>query len=217
MDKESRKAVKSNVEKMIAGEIYCQDEELLRIRLDTRDLLYEFNHIHPRKMTERKALIKEMFKQTGEDLFVEQPFHCDYGINITVGENFLANNNCTMLDVAPITIGDDVLIAPNVGIYTAGHALDPEMRRDHKLEFGAPIVIGNNVWLGANSTILPGVTIGDHVVIGAGSVVTKDIPANSLAAGNPCRIIRKFNERDREYYFKELKYPREYRKAAGLK
>lgn len=201
--------MKSNFDKMVAGEVYCQDAELLAIRLATRDLLYEFNQLHPRKMTERKELIKKMFKQTGSDLFIEQPFHCDYGINITVGENFLANNNCTLLDVAPITIGDDVLIAPNVGIYTAGHALDPVLRRKHKAEFGAPVVVGNNVWIGANSSILPGVTLGDNVVIGAGSVVSKDIPANSLAVGNPCKIIREFNERDRVYYFKDLKYPAE--------
>lgn len=201
---------KSNFKKMCQGEIYSQDEELLTIRLKTRDLLYEFNQIHPRKMEQRKALIKKMFKQTGEDLFVEQPFHCDYGVNITVGENFLANNNCTLLDVAPITIGDDVLIAPNVGVYTAGHALDPYLRRELKAEFGASVVIGDNCWVGANSTILPGVTIGNDVVIGAGSVVTQDIPEGVLAYGNPCRVIRKFNQRDREYYFKDKKYPAKY-------
>ncbi|OTO77340.1 MULTISPECIES: sugar O-acetyltransferase [unclassified Enterococcus] len=136
---------------------------------------------------------------------MEQPFHCDYGVNITVGENFLANNNCTLSDVAPITIGNDVLIAPNVGIYTGGHALDPVLRRQHRAEFDVPVVVGDNVWIGANSSILPGVTIGDNVVVGAGSVVSKDIPANSLAVGNPCKVIREFNERDRVYYFKELK------------
>lgn len=200
----------SNFEKMIAGEVYCQDEELLQIRLNTRDLLYEFNHIHPRKMEERKRLIKKMFKKTGVNLFVEQPFHCDYGLNITVGENFLANNNCTLLDVGPITLGDDVLIGPNVGIYTAGHALDPELRRVHRAEFGASVVVGDNVWIGANTSVLPGVTIGNNVVIGAGSVVNKDIEDNSLAVGNPCKVIRKFNEKDKEYYFKGLKYPPNY-------
>lgn len=202
--------MKSNVEKMIAGEVYRQDEELLQLRLVTRDLLYEFNHIHPRKLSERQQLIKKMFKQTGDKLFVEQPFHCDYGINITVGENFLANNNCTLLDVAPITIGKDVLLAPNVGIYTAGHALDPVIRQEYQAEFGAPVTIGDNVWIGANTSILSGVTIGDHVVIGAGSVVTKDIPANSLAVGNPCHVVRTFNKKDRTYYFKKLRYPSEY-------
>lgn len=202
--------MKSNVEKMIAGEVYRQDEELLQLRLVTRDLLYEFNHIHPRKLSERQQLIKKMFKQTGDELFVEQPFHCDYGINITVGENFLANNNCTLLDVAPITIGKDVLLAPNVGIYTAGHALDPVLRQKYQAEFGAPVTIGDNVWIGANTSVLPGVTIGDHAVIGAGSVVTKDIPANSLAVGNPCRVVRTFDQQDRIYYFKELRYPAEY-------
>lgn len=202
--------MKGNFEKMVAGEIYQQDEELLAIRLDLRDLLFEFNHTQPRDLAKRTALIKRMFKKTGEHVFLEQPFHADYGCNISVGENFFANNNCTLLDVAEIIIGDDCLLAPNVGIYTAGHALDPYLRREHKAEYGAPVVIGDNVWIGANSSILPGVTIGDNAVIGAGSVVAKDIPANSLAVGNPCRVIREFDERDREFYFKDQRYTPEY-------
>lgn len=201
----------SNLAKMIAGDVYEQDEELLKVRLDMRDHLFAFNHTQPRKMAERKQLIKQIFGQTGEELFVEQPFHCDYGFNITVGENFLANANCILLDVCPITIGDDCLLAPNVGIYTAGHALDPELRRQHA-EYGAPVTIGNNVWIGAGSIVLPGVTIGDDVVIGAGSLVTKDIPAGVLAAGHPCKVIREFDERDKVYYFKDKKYPADYQK-----
>jgi maltose O-acetyltransferase len=207
--KKEKRMEKANFDKMIAGEVYQQDKELLAIRLKTRDLLYDFNHIHPSQMEERKEIIKAMFHNTGEEIFVEQPFHCDYGVNITVGENFLANNNCTMTDVAPITIGDDCLIGPNVGIYTAGHALDPIRRKVEKKEFGQPVVIGNNVWLGGNSTILPGVTIGDDVVIGAGSVVTKDIPNGVLAYGNPCKVIRKFTQHDHDYYYKNLQYPAE--------
>lgn len=199
----------SNLDKMIRGEVYEQDDELLAARLAMRDNLFDFNHTHPRKMAERKLLIKKIFGKTGEELFVEQPFHCDYGFNIEVGENFLANAHCTLLDVCPIVIGDDCLLAPNVGIYTAGHALDPELRRQHA-EFGAPVTIGNNVWIGAGSIVLPGVTIGNDVVIGAGSLVTKDIPDGVLALGHPCEIIRSFDERDKEYYFKNKKYPAKY-------
>lgn len=204
--------MKSEVEKMIAGEVYHQTEELLEIRFNTRDKLYEYNRCHPRDMKKRSQLLKEMFHSVKEKYFIELPFHCDYGFNITIGENFFANNNLTLLDVCPITIGDNVLIAPNVGIYTAGHTLDPQLRLETGGEYGQPVVIGNNCWIGANVTILPGVTIGDNVVIGAGSVVTKDISADKLALGNPCREIRSFGKRDREYYFKNLKMPQEYLK-----
>lgn len=202
--------MKSELEKMIAGEMYHQTPELLEVRFATRDLLYEYNRCHPRDMATRSRLIKEMFKHVGEKYFIELPFHVDYGFNVTIGENFFANNNLTLLDVCPITIGDDVLLAPNVGIYTAGHTLDPQLRKMTGGEFGQPVVIGNNVWVGANVSILPGVTIGDDTVIGAGSVVTKDVPAGVLAAGNPCRVIRKFDERDRETYYRDLAIPQAY-------
>lgn len=122
--------------------------------------------------------------------YLEPPFRCDYGANITLGKNFYANFNCVVLDVAPVVIGDNVLFAPNVQIYTAGHPLDVKSRVEEGIEFGTPITIGNNVWLGGGVIVCPGVTIGDNSVIGAGSVVTKDVPANVVAAGNPCRVIR---------------------------
>ncbi len=200
----------SQLEKMTAGEVYYQTAELLEVRLKTRDILYQYNRCHPRDMDHRAALIQKMFGSIAENFFIEIPFHCDQGFNIHIGKNFFANNNCTFLDVCPITIGEDVLFAPNVGIYTAGHAIDPMLRVETKAEYGAPIVIGNNVWVGANTTILPGVTIGDNVVIAAGSVVVKDIPKDHVALGNPCKVVRKVNERDREFYFREKRFPQEY-------
>lgn len=137
-------------------------------------------------------LLKKLLGKTGENLIVEPPFTCDYGYNIEVGENFYANVNLVILDGAKVRIGDNAFIAPNVGIYTAGHPLDAS-DRNKGLEYAYPITIGNNVWIGAGAIILPGVTIGNNVVIGAGSVVTKNIPAYSLAVGNPCRVIKRID------------------------
>jgi len=143
----------------------------------------------PSRIEERKQLLRELLGKTGKDFLIEQPFYCDYGYNINLGENFYSNVNCVILDGAPVTFGDNVFIAPNCGFYTAGHPLDVQ-QRNQGLEYAKPIHVGNNVWIGAHVSVLPGVTIGDNCVIGAGSVVTKDIPANSLAVGNPCRVIR---------------------------
>lgn len=134
-------------------------------------------------------LLKSFLGKTGNNLIIEPPFACDYGYNIEVGENFYANVNLVILDGAKVCIGDNAFIAPNVGIYTAGHPLDAE-QRNRGLEYARPVTIGHNVWIGAGVNILPGVTIGDNTVIGAGSVVTKDIPSNVLAVGNPCRVVK---------------------------
>ena len=136
---------------------------------------------------------------------MESPFYCDYGSNIEVGENFYANFNCTILDVAKVVIGKNVMFAPNVSIYTAGHPIHPDSRNSG-YEYGIGVTIGNNVWVGGNATINPGVHIGDNVVIGAGSVVTKDIEANSIAVGNPCKVLRKITEEDKKYYYKNLEF-----------
>lgn len=165
------------------------DEELLADRERAKEFLYDYNALRPSRTEEKKRLLKTFLGKTGENLIIEPPFACDYGYNIEVGEDFYANVNCVMLDGAKIRIGDHVFIAPNVGIYTAGHPLDVE-QRNKGLEYAYPVTIGNNVWIGAGVSILPGVTIGDNTVIGAGSVVSKDIPANVLAVGNPCRVIR---------------------------
>ena len=178
-------------EKAKAGLLYDAnyDEELIRERMVCADLTYELNRLRPSQTGERDALLRRLFGKTKGPLMVVSPFFCDYGYNIEVGENFFMNMNCVILDGAKVTFGDNVFVAPGCGFYTAGHPLDKE-RRNQGLEYAYPITIGNNVWIGAQVCVLPGVTIGDNSVIGAGSVVTKSIPANVLAAGNPCRIIR---------------------------
>ena len=149
----------------------------------------------PAAFTNRRtlAIIRTLFGSTKQEFLIEQPFYCDYGYNIHIGENFYCNVNCVILDAAPVTFGNNVFIAPNCGFYTAGHPFDVNLR-NQGLEYAKPITIGNNVWIGAQVCVLPGVTIGDNCVIGAGSVVTKNIPDNSLAVGNPCRVIRTLNE-----------------------
>jgi len=174
-------------------------------RMECKELIYEYNNLRPSERERKFELIKEILGQTGDYVNIEAPFHCDYGKNIEVGEEFFANYNFTVLDVAKVTIGDHAQIAPNVSIYTAGHPIHPDSRNSG-YEYGIPVTIGNNVWIGGNSVILPGVTIGDNVVIGAGSVVTKDIPDNMIAAGNPCKVIREITEADRDYYYKDKKF-----------
>lgn len=174
---------------MLAGEPYnAWDEELYALRIECRKTLQRLNNAIPDSAEWREA-IDQLIPQS-QGAYLEPPFRCDYGANITLGKNFYANFNCVVLDVAPVVIGDNVLFAPNVQIYTAGHPLDVKSRVEEGIEFGTPISIGNNVWLGGGVIVCPGVTIGDNSVIGAGSVVTKDVPANVVAAGNPCRVIR---------------------------
>jgi Acetyltransferase (isoleucine patch superfamily) len=197
-------------DRMMNGELYHQTPELLEMRMKARDLLFEYNRLNYRDLENRKRILKALFGQVGENYFIELPFHTDYGINVKIGNNFFANNGLTLLDSGLIEIGDDVLIAPNVGIYTAGHALDPELRLKTGAEYTAPVKIGNNVWIGAGVTVCPGVTIGDNSVIGAGAVVTKSIPSDSLAYGNPAHVVRQFDERDKKYYFKQRQVTQEY-------
>ena len=191
-------------ELMLMGELYKlnDDKELNEDFMRARRLTRLFNSMTEEQMEERKEIIKELFKSTGENVHVEQTFHCDYGCHISVGENFYANYDCIMVDVCEIIIGDNVLLAPRVGIYTAGHPIDAAVRNEG-LEFGKPVIIGDNVWIGGNAVINPGVTIGSGVVIGSGSVVTKDIPDHVVAVGNPCRVLRKINEEDKIYWEKE--------------
>ena len=184
-------------EKMLAGSLYQAFEpSLYEDRQHAKELLYRYNRLSPICIEERDKLIKELFGTTKKNIFVEQPFQCDYGYNIHVGENFYANVNCVILDGAPVTIGDDVLLAPNVSLCTAGHPENISQRRAG-YEYAYPINIGDNVWLGAGVVVVSGVTIGDNTIIGAGSVVTKDIPANVIAVGNPCRVLRSIREEDR--------------------
>ncbi len=193
-------------ERMLAGLPYkAWLDGLAEERLENKKRVFRFNNMEPDKFEEKIKLIKEIFGKTGENVFVEAPFHCDYGYNIEVGENFFANYNLTILDVGKVKIGANAQIAPNVSIYTAGHPVHPESRNTG-YEYGIPITIGDNVWIGGSVTILPGVTIGSNVVIGAGSVVTKDLPDNVIAAGNPCRVLRTITEEDRDFYYRDRKF-----------
>ena len=177
-------------EKMLAGEIYyAPDGELAAERIKAKDMTYDFNMLKPSKREERENLLRKILGKAGKNLWVESPFQCDYGYNIEVGDNFYANHNFLVLDPAKVTIGDNVFIGPNVGIYTACHPIDAKERLTFN-EWAEPVTIGNDVWIGGSVTILPGVTIGDNVVIGAGSVVAKDIPSNYVAVGNPCKPIK---------------------------
>ncbi|WP_291706525.1 sugar O-acetyltransferase [Clostridium sp.] len=193
----------SEKERMLSGNLYMPyDEELIADRKKSRMITRLFNTTTEEQKDYRKRLLKDLFEKTGDKLSVEPPFRCDYGCNISVGNNFYANYDCIILDVCKVDIGDNVFFAPRVCIYTAGHPIDAEIR-NVGLEFGKPVKIGNNVWVGGSTVINPGVTIGDNVVIGSGSVVTKDIPDNVIAVGNPCKVLRKITEEDRIYWQKQ--------------
>lgn len=181
----------TEMEKMLAGEIYlATDEQLLKDLNATKDLVWQYNALRPTDFAGRQAMLAQILGQCDADTFINQPFYCDYGKHIKVGKRFFANFNFTVLDEAMVTIGDDCFIGPNVGIYTACHSTDP-VERNTRREWALPVTIGNNVWIGGSVTILAGVTIGDNVTVGAGSVVVKDIPSGVVVAGNPARIIKK--------------------------
>ncbi len=181
--------MKTEKEKMLAGELYdAQDAELTVGRQRARELCRRLNDSTEHQATLRRRILEELFGEP-TDVWIEPPFHCDYGTNISLGEKVYFNFNCVVLDVALVSIGSNVLFGPGVQIYAATHPLDPAVRRQG-LESGKPVTIGSDVWVGGGAIICPGVTIGDGAVIGAGSVVTRDVPAGVLAAGNPCRVIR---------------------------
>lgn len=181
-------------DKMLAGMIYDanNDPDLIAERLIGKELCRDYNDLRPSETGAREELLRKILAEVKNGIIIEQPFHCDYGYNIHVGNNFYANFNLVILDEAPVTFGDNVFIAPNCGFYTAGHPIDP-IERNKGLEYARPITVGNNVWIGAGVSVMPGVTIGDNRVIGAGSIVVKDIPSNCVAVGNPCKVIKKIN------------------------
>lgn len=181
-------------EKMMLGEAYLGwDIELVKDRDKAKELCFQLNQTSPSKREERLAIVKELFGKVGKNPWIESSFHCDYGSHIMVGDNFYANHHCVILDSANVIMGNDVLLGPNIGMYTPNHPFTTKERREG-YETAKPITIGNDVWMGGNVTILGGATIGNNVIIGAGSVVTKDIPSDVIAVGNPCKVIRMLEE-----------------------
>ncbi len=189
----------TNYERMLAGEPFIVDGTLAKHMSNARRLQELYNATPSSETQARQALLTELLGSIGENSSIQAPFHCDYGFRIHIGSHTFINYGCTFLDQGGITIGDHVLLGPNVGLYAAGHPIDPAVRRTD-LEFGQPIVIEDNVWLGGGVIVNPGVTIGKNTVIGSGSVVVRDIPPNVVAAGNPCKPIRPITETDRAYW-----------------
>ena len=191
---------------MLSGKPYkAFGKELLTERQKAKEIIFDFNALRPTEIEKRDTMIKSLFGKTKGTFFIEPPFRCDYGYNIEIGENFYSNYNLIILDCAKVTIGDNVLIGPNVGIYTAGHPLHHELR-NQEYEYAFPISIGDNVWIGGNVVINADVSIGNNSVIGSGSVVTKDIPDNVIAVGNPCKVLREITDEDKKYYYKKCKF-----------
>ncbi|WP_018143836.1 sugar O-acetyltransferase [Alloscardovia criceti] len=193
-------------EKMHTGELYLpNDDEIVAEQTQKLDKLYDFNATRPTEMEKRAALLEEMFAEIGEGCYIEPPFHANFGgAHVHFGKNIYANFNLTMVDDTHIYVGDFTMFGPNVTVSTAGHPISPKLR-EQGYQYNFDIHIGRNCWIGAGVLILPGVTIGDNVVIGAGSVVNKDISSNVVAVGVPCRVLRAVNEHDEEFYFKDRK------------
>lgn len=185
-------------EKMLAGQLYDADHdpELLQRRSRAKELCQRFNQLSPLAEEEQRAILRQLLGRTGEQFCILPSFWCDYGDQIEIGENFFSNHNLVILDCAPVRFGDNVLVGPNCGFYTAQHPIDASLR-NQGLEYACPITVGNNVWIGGGVQVMPGVTIGSDVVIGGGSVVVSDIPSHSVAVGNPCRVLRSISDADR--------------------
>ena len=194
----------TQLEKIHSGEIYNPaDDEIMELQLQCLDKLYDFNMTRPTELDKRDEMLKEMFAEIGENCYIEPPLHSNWGgKHVHFGKNVYANFGLTLVDDTHIYVGDGTMFGPNCVIATAGHPIDSELR-ERQLQYNIPVHIGKNCWLGAGVLVMPGVTIGDNSVIGAGSVVTKDIPANVIAVGNPCRVLREIGEHDKEYYFKD--------------
>lgn len=190
-------------ERMLAGLPYkAWMDGLPEEQMENKKRIYEYNLCPPDQTEKIDRLIRAILGKAGKNISFLAPFHCDYGKNIEVGNNFYANYNCIILDVGPVIIGDNVMFGPNVSLLTAGHPVHP-VSRNSGYEYGLGITIGNNVWIGGHTVVNPGLSIGDNAVIGSGSVVTKNIPENVVAAGNPCKILREITEADKKYYYKD--------------
>ena len=191
-------------EKMHSGELYLpNDPEIMSEQQKRLDMLYDYNMTRPTEAAKREAMLKEMLAEVGEGCYIEPPFHANFGgAHVHFGKSVYANFNLTMVDDTHIYVGDYTMFGPNVTVTTAGHPILPELR-EKVYQYNMSVHIGRNCWIGACAVILPGITIGDNTVVGAGSIVTKDLPPNVVAVGNPCRVLREIGERDREYYFKD--------------
>lgn len=192
--------------RMHTGELYLPgDEEIMNQQEQCLEMLYAFNQLSPSQGEKRQKMLKQMFAEIGDGCYIEPPFHANWGgHHVHFGKNVYANFSLTCVDDTHIYVGDYTMIGPNVTLATAGHPIFPQLR-ENGYQYNAPVRIGKNCWIGAGVIVLPGITIGDNVVVGAGSVVTKDLPSNVVAVGNPCRILREVNEKDREFYFKDRK------------
>lgn len=190
-------------ERIQAGMLYNPRlEGLPEEEMRAKVLAHRYNALSPADLDGRSNILTELLGKCGDNIMIEQPFYCNYGSHISIGDHFYANYHCTILDVAAVTIGTNVMFGPNVGLYTASHPLHPD-NRNSGWEFGIGITIGDNVWLGGNVVVNPGVKIGNNVVVGSGSIVTKDLPDNVFAAGNPARVIRQITDEDKKYYYKD--------------
>ncbi len=196
------------VNKMHTGEIYDPgDSDIMKEQIKCLEMLYDFNMTRPSELEKRESMLKKMFAEIGSNCYIEPPFHANWGgRHVHFGNLVYANFNLTMVDDTHIYVGDYTMFGPNVTVATAGHPIMPELR-EKAYQYNFPVRIGRNCWIGAGALIMPGITIGDNVVVGAGSVVTKDLPSNVVAVGNPCRILREIGDYDREYYFKGRKIP----------
>ncbi|WP_075602602.1 sugar O-acetyltransferase [Saccharicrinis aurantiacus] len=192
-------------EKMLAGKPYFAfDKVLFKERQLAKEKVYDFNFSKPSELDKRNTIIQSLLGKTSNSFYIEPPFRCDYGYNIEIGDNFYSNYNLIILDCAKVTIGNNVLVGPNVSLFAAGHPIHHEVRNT-ELEYAFPITIGNNVWIGGNVVVNADITIGDNTVIASGSIVTKNIPSNVIAAGNPCKVLREITDEDKQYYFKKLR------------
>ena len=189
------------------GMLYGLEEELLALHNNSKRITRLLNSTLETERARRRELVQELFASAGEGAYIEPPFYCDYGVNTSVGKNFYCNYDCVFLDCGKITVGDNVMLGPKVARYAVNHAIDPAVRSQGH-DYPVPITIGSNVWIGGSVVVCPGVTIGDNTVIGAGSVVTKDIPSNVVAAGNPCRVIRPITQEDTDYWNRQLELRR---------
>ncbi len=198
------------LEKMHSGGLYFPNaDEIMELQLPCMERLYAYNHTRPSEQLRRQELLREMFAEIGEDCWIEPPLHANWaGRFVRFGNHVYANFGLTLVDDTEITVGDHTMFGPNVVVATAGHPILPELRRQG-LQYNAPVHIGRCCWIGAGALIMPGVSIGDNTVVGAGSVVTKDLPANVVAAGNPCRVLRPIGEKDRQVYFRRRRIPEE--------